>query len=42
MLIKQIIGFESSLPGPLVKHIFLKLVIFMTQQTTRQILERII
>ena len=33
MLIEQIIEFESRMPaGPLVVHIFLKLVIFMTQQ----------
>ena len=32
MLIKQIIEFESKVPGPLVVHIFLKLVIFMTKQ----------
>ena len=42
MLIEQIIEFESSLPGLLFEHIFLKLDIFMTQQTPRQILERII
>ena len=42
MLIEQIIEFKSSLPGPLVKHVFPKLVIFMIQQTPRQILERII
>ena len=32
MLIKQIIEFESRVPGPLVVHVFLKLVIFMTKQ----------
>ena len=32
MLIEQIIEFESRVPGPLVGHIFLKLVIFMTKQ----------
>ena len=32
MLIEQIIEFESGVPGPLVVHIFLKLVIFMTKQ----------
>ena len=32
MLIEQIIEFESRVPGPLVVHIFLKLVIFMTKQ----------
>ena len=32
MLIVQIIEFESRVPGPLVVHIFLKLVIFMTKQ----------
>ena len=32
MLIEQIIEFESKVPGPLVVHIFLKLVIFMTKQ----------
>ena len=42
MLIEQIIEFESSLPGPLVEHMFPKLVIFIVQQTVTQILERII
>ena len=32
MLIEQITEFESKVPGPLVVHIFLKLVIFMTKQ----------
>ena len=32
MLIEQIIDFESRVPGPLVVHIFLKQVIFMTKQ----------
>ena len=32
MLIVQIIEFELRVPGPLVIHIFLKLVIFMTKQ----------
>ena len=32
MLIEQIIEFESRLPGPLVVHKFVKLVIFMTKQ----------
>ena len=32
MLIEQIIEFESRATGPLVEHIFLKLVIFMTKQ----------
>ena len=32
MLIEQIIEFESRVPGPLVVHIFLKLVIIMTKQ----------
>ena len=32
MLIEQIIEFESRVPGPLVIHIFLKLVISMTKQ----------
>ena len=32
MLIEQIIQFESRVHGPLVVHIFLKLVIFMTKQ----------
>ena len=32
MFIEQIIEFESRVPGPLVVHIFLKLVIFMTKQ----------
>ena len=32
MLIEQIIEFESRVPGPLVVHIFLKLVISMTKQ----------
>ena len=32
MLIEENIEFESRVPGPLVVHIFLKLVIFMTKQ----------
>ena len=32
MLIEQIIEFESRVPGPLVVHIFLKLIIFVTKQ----------
>ena len=32
MHIEQIIEFESKVPGPLVIHIFLKLVILMTKQ----------
>ena len=32
MLIEQIIEVESRVPGPLVVHVFLKLVIFMTKQ----------
>ena len=32
MIIAQIIEFGSRVPGPLVVHIFLKLVIFMTKQ----------
>ena len=32
MLIEQIIELELSVPGPLVVHIFLKMVIFMTKQ----------
>ena len=32
MLIEQIIEFESRVPRPLVVHIFLKLIIFMTKQ----------
>ena len=32
MLIEQIIEFASKVPGLLVVHIFLKLVIFMTKQ----------
>ena len=32
MLIEQIIEFESKVPGLLVVHILLKLVIFMTKQ----------
>ena len=32
MLIEQIIEFELRVPGPLVVHVFLKLVIFMTKQ----------
>ena len=32
MLIKQIIKFESRVLWPLIVHIFLKLVIFMTKQ----------
>ena len=34
MLIEKIIEFESRVPGPLVVHIFLKLVIFMTKQNS--------
>ena len=36
MLIEQIIKFESRVPGPLVVHIFLKLVIFMTKQKSSE------
>ena len=32
MLIEQIIEFELRVPRPLVVHVFLKLVIFMTKQ----------
>ena len=32
MLIEHIVEFESRVPGPLVVHIFLKLIIFMTNQ----------
>ena len=32
MLIEQIIEFKSMVPGPLVVHVFVKLVIFMTKQ----------
>ena len=32
MLIEQIIEVEPRVPGPLVVHVFLKLVIFMTKQ----------
>ena len=32
MLIEQIIEFESRVPGLLVVHIFLKLILFMTKQ----------
>ena len=32
MLIEQIIEFESRVPGPMVVHKFVKLVIFMTKQ----------
>ena len=32
MFIEQVIEFESRVPGPLVVHIFLKLVILMTKQ----------
>ena len=32
MLIEQIFKFESRVLGPLIVHIFLKLVIFMTKQ----------
>ena len=34
MLIEKIIEFEMRVPGPLVAHIFLKLVIFMTKQNS--------
>ena len=36
MLIEQIIKFESRVPGPLIVHIFLKLVIFMTKQKSSE------
>ena len=39
MLIEQIIDFESMVPGPLVVHIFLKPVIFMTKQNSNANLE---
>ena len=32
MFIEQVIEFESTMPWPLIIHIFLKLVIFMTKQ----------
>ena len=32
MLVEQIIEVEPRVPGPLVVHVFLKLVIFMTKQ----------
>ena len=32
MLIEQIIEFESRVPGPMIIHKFVKLVIFMTKQ----------
>ena len=32
MLIEQVIEFEARVPRPLIVHIFLKLVIFMTNQ----------
>ena len=35
MLIEQIIKFESRVPGSLVVHVFLKLVIFMTKQNSK-------
>ena len=35
MLIEQIIEFESRVPGSLVVHVFLKLVIFMTKQNSK-------
>ena len=37
MIIEQIIEFETRLPGPLVVHIFLKLVIFMTKQQSSKV-----
>ena len=36
MLIELIIEFESRVPGPLVIHKFLKLVIFMTKQKSSE------
>ena len=41
MLIEQIIEFESRVPGPLVVHIFLKLVIFMTKQKSSKAILRV-
>ena len=38
MLIEQIIEFESKVPGPLVVHIFLKLVIFMTSDVVKTLM----
>ena len=35
MLIEQIIEFKSRVPGSLVVHIFVKLVIFMTKQNSK-------
>ena len=32
MLIEQIIEFELRMPSPMIVHVFLKLVIFMTKQ----------
>ena len=32
MLIEQVFEFESRVPKPLIVHIFLKLIIFMTKQ----------
>ena len=37
MLIEQIIEYESRVPGPLVVHIFLKLIIFMTKQKSSKV-----
>ena len=34
MFIAQFIEFESRVPGPLVVHIFLKLILFMTKQNS--------
>ena len=43
MRIEQVIEFESRVPGSLVVHIFLTLVIFMTKQKSpRQIFKWII
>ena len=39
MLMKQIIEFELRVPKPLVVHVLLKLVIFMTQEKSEQIID---
>ena len=41
MLVEQIIEIESRVPGPLVVHIFLKLVIFMTKQKSSKANRRV-
>ena len=39
MLMEQIIEFELRVPKPLVVHVLLKLIIFMTQEKSEQIID---